>query len=79
MDFLKESLLAMIQVVWSVLEILARLDMLVQCLSQKGISSWVVILGGTAIKMVILGKVIAREKSSAWLLYLFCFGKSAFI
>lgn len=53
--------------------------MLVQCLSLKGIASQVVILGGTAMKMVILGKVIAREKSSARLIYLFRFGKSAFI
>lgn len=53
--------------------------MLVQCLSLKGIASQVVILGGTAMKMVIPGKVIAREKSSARLIYLFCFGKSVFI
>lgn len=53
--------------------------MLVQCHSQKGIASQVVFSGGTATKMVILGEVIAREKSSARLIYPFCFAKSVFV
>lgn len=52
--------------------------MLLQWLSQKGIVSWVVILGGTAMKVVVLDKVIVREKS-ARLISLFCFNKSVFI
>lgn len=53
--------------------------MLVQCFSEKGIASRVVILGETAMKMVILGKVIAIEKSSARLIYPSCFGKCVFL
>lgn len=52
--------------------------MLLQWLSQMSIVSQAVISGGTAMKVVILDKVIVREKS-ARLISLFCFVKSVFI
>lgn len=74
MEFFKESLLTMIQIVYSLSKNTPRLYMLLQWLSQKSIVSPVVISDVTAMTVVVLDKVIVREKS-ARLISFFCFGK----